>query len=312
MRNDTPPAHMLQEGFQKKARSFSWASKFLGMDLASPIHRLYHFCRTIDDIMDETDDQEAAEAQLAAIAQDLRAGASDDPLVADFLTLSQRHAINCEAALYLIKGVRQDAHLKRYATMDELFLYCYCVGGTVGLMMSPLLGVTDKAAHAHAVDLGMAMQLTNIVRDVYEDAERGRVYLPEEILGRPISPEEILRGEPHTRRAVHHARTTLVHYAFSLYRSGDLGLRAIAPEHRLGIRVASYLYEAIGWKALDQASSSYEHRTSLSTLEKMHYTATAILWHHMAKLVNAPRLEQPQLRNRSHAALGCLPGLQRQ
>lgn len=300
----------LVERFRLHARSFSWASSFLGDDVNTPIHRLYHFCRTVDDLIDETDDLAASDARVATFAEHIEAGESDIPLVQDFLELSATHGINRQAALYLIKGVRQDGVQTTYETLDDLLHYCYYVGGTVGLMMAPLLGVRNERNYSYAVDLGIGMQLTNIVRDVYEDASRGRVYLPQELMEASPTPEEILRGSMHTRQAVFRAKAALVSYAHTFYRSGGAGIPAIAKEHQIGITIASHVYEAIGWKVVLRPHRYYNRRAYLGAIEKSIVTLGAAGIHHIAQTFGTekPTYGEPLL-HRSHRMLEGLPGL---
>jgi phytoene synthase len=132
----------------------------------------------------------------------------------------------------------------RFATWDELRGYCYHVAGTVGLMVAPILGCQDDAALPHAVDLGIAMQLTNILRDVGEDIRRGRLYLPlDELAAFGCDPEAILRGQPSGR-----FRELL---AFQVARARDLyikarrGIPALSPAGRLTTLTASEFYATI-------------------------------------------------------------------
>ncbi|MEL6906790.1 MAG: squalene/phytoene synthase family protein, partial [Planctomycetota bacterium] len=133
-----------------------------------------------------------------------------------------------------------------YRTQRELDRYCYRVAGTVGLLMCALFGVDDPRALPFAVDLGLGMQLTNICRDVLEDAERGRVYLPQSVLGVDVTAERLAAREPD---ALARARTVvedLLERAECFYRSADLGTPMLPARARYAVLAASRTYEAIG------------------------------------------------------------------
>jgi phytoene synthase len=132
----------------------------------------------------------------------------------------------------------------RFATWDQLRRYCYHVAGTVGLLVAPILGCRDDAALPHAVDLGIAMQLTNILRDVGEDARRGRLYLPlDELAAFGCDPEAILSGRPSGR--FRELLAFQVARARDLYLEARRGIPALSPAGRLTTLAASQFYATI-------------------------------------------------------------------
>ena len=179
-------------------RSFFLASHCLPPDRRRAIHATYAYCRIADDIADHS-----ADATSAALALDVwgrQLAAPTHPVAVAFAAARAQYGVPVAPARDLITGVRMDLGPCRFATWDELRRYCYHVAGTVGLMVAPILGCEDDAALPHAVDLGIAMQLTNILRDVGEDARRGRLYLPlDELAAFGCDPEAILRGRPSGR-----------------------------------------------------------------------------------------------------------------
>jgi phytoene synthase len=158
--------------------------------------------------------------------------------------VARAHRIPREYPLALLEGLALDVTGKRYATIDELLHYCWCVAGSVGAMMCHVLGVTRQRAVVHGVHLGMAMQLTNICRDVAEDWERGRLYVPAELLP-GVEPCGTLPPRL-AQRALPPAIERLLRVASALYRSGDAGLRYLPLRARFAVAAARRLYSRIG------------------------------------------------------------------
>lgn len=162
---------------------------------------LYAFCREVDDVADEQDiPVEKRREQLAAWRQDVRrACGSENPQFAvnrELQSVIRRYHLPFEYFDALLQGVEMDLEITRYANYEQLELYCYRVASVVGLLSIEIFGYTDPACREYAIYLGKALQLTNILRDVRTDADRGRIYLPETELNRfGVTPEELLRGE---------------------------------------------------------------------------------------------------------------------
>jgi phytoene synthase len=223
-------------------RSFFLASHCLPPDRRRAIHAIYAYCRIADDIADLSAD--AASAVLALDGWGRQLADPMHPVAVAFAAARAQYRVPIAPARDLITGVRMDLGPCRFATWDELRRYCYHVAGTVGLMVAPVLGCQDDAALPHAVDLGIAMQLTNILRDVGEDARRRRLYLPlDELAAFGCDPEAILCGRPNGR-----FRELL---AFQVARARDLyvqarrGIPALSPAGRLTTLAASEFYATI-------------------------------------------------------------------
>ncbi len=175
------------------AKSFYFSSIALFGARRRGAFALYAFCRRLDDLVDQPGTEPAALPGLLERARELVNGLFTlgevkalhpwpETELHAFLDTIERYGIRQQPFLDLIDGMQMDLTIDRYATWADLDLYCYRVAGTVGLMMAPLLGTTHTVALNHAADLGRAMQLTNILRDVKEDLGRGRIYLPQEDL----------------------------------------------------------------------------------------------------------------------------------
>lgn len=229
------------------SKSFFLSCRFLPRAKQRAVWAVYAFCRTADDIVDAgaaTGDIlsaiDAWEAQLRAAY----AGRARGPVFVALADAAARFAVPLEAALDLLRGVRMDVTVSRYATYDDLRAYCYLVASTVGLLVTPILGALDAAAATYAVTLGQAMQLTNILRDVGEDARRGRIYLPADELARFRYTEADLSAGVVDERFVALMRFQIAR-ARALYRDAEPGIRRLEPESRYAVHVALDLYRGI-------------------------------------------------------------------
>ena len=170
---------------QKKAAdsgsSFYYSFLFLPANRRRAITALYAFCREVDDVVDECPDPQLAATKLAwwrqAVAK-LYAGAPDHPVTQALQPVLGEFNLPQEQLLEIIDGMEMDLQQTRYLDFKALSLYCYRVASVVGLLAAEIFGYTDRSTQKYAHDLGMAFQLTNIIRDVGEDARRGRIYLP--------------------------------------------------------------------------------------------------------------------------------------
>ena len=232
------------EVLKRNGKSFWFASLFLPEDTAFHAAQLYAFCRAMDDLADDPA-QTKAPIALKRVRDDLRRGHSTEPVVANFLELAHRFHLPLEAADYLLEAFLQDATTALHiADQSQLVRYCYGVAGTVGLMMSPLLGAVDIRASHPAIDLGIAMQMTNIARDVLEDARNGRRYLP----GSWVDdlPATTIVSDPSCRQRVGSAIERLLNLADLYYASAACGLALLPPQTARAIEIAGALYREIG------------------------------------------------------------------
>lgn len=234
-----PPSVDVADVIRQHSRSFSIASRLLPARHRTLVHGLYAWCRTADDAVDAAGNEATAERTLQVLEQDLermqQGQATEHPASVWIRPLIVSRSIEVQHAQELIAGMRMDLRPLRLACDTELQRYCYHAAGTVGLMMTRLMGVQDPAADRHAIALGVAMQLTNIARDVREDALRGRSYLP----GLP----EPLSADPRVVRA---AVGRVLAQAESEYLIAADGLHFLSRDCRLAIRLAMALYREIG------------------------------------------------------------------
>lgn len=255
------------------SKTFAFAGWFLPSDRRADAALLYTFCRYVDDLADDSADSVAARSALARV-QDELSGAEPRPLVAALLAMFTRRGVKPTYAVELVNGVLSDLDGVAVADDAELLRYCYRVASTVGLMMCGVLGVSDPAALPHAIDLGLAMQLTNICRDVREDAGNGRVYLPASRLaaaGFSGGPSDLLGAREPVRRVV----ADLLALAERYYQSGDDGMRAIPARTRFAIVIASRVYRAIGLRLARLGGDPLIGRTVVPLGEKLVWAVRA-------------------------------------
>jgi phytoene synthase len=277
----TPPRRAAEQSravIRKHSKSFALASLLLGPGRRDDASGLYAYCRRADDAVDLVPPEHApaAVARLRAELDDVYAGrALSEPVLVEFQQLVLETHIPRAYPDALLEGFQLDASDKRYESLADLYHYCWCVAGSVGAMMCHVLGVRRERALLHGAHLGMAMQLTNICRDVAEDWQRGRLYLPQE-----LAPGlELVRAQPRLSRRQAQlcagAVRRLLTAADVLYASGDLGLPFLAFRSRLAVSTARHVYSAIGRQILAQNADVRAGRVFVSGSEKLGYVARA-------------------------------------
>ena len=265
---------------RQHARSFHAASMLLPRSVRDPASVLYGFCRIADDAVDAPQqgvDRHAAVASLRdrlarAYAGAPRGTAIDRALAA----VVARHGIPRLLPERLLEGLEWDADGRRYETLDDLFDYASRVAGAVGAMMALLMGVRSAAGLARACDLGVAMQLSNIARDVAEDAGMGRIYLPLAWLREAgIDPDRWLAQPTHSA-ALESVVRRLLARAEELYARAAAGVSALPLACRPGINAARLLYAALGQQGARDVPQSLSRRTVVSTRRRLFLLARAV------------------------------------
>ena len=258
------------EVLHRCSRSFSLAAHFLPAKLRAQVTALYAWCRCVDDAVDRARDDAEAARTLKVLEEDLRrslagiavqhsASAWIEPLVAS-------GGIDVQHARELIEGMRMDLNHDRIDTEVDLERYCYHAASTVGLMMTRLMGVRERAAERHAIALGLAMQLTNIARDVREDAERGRSYLP--------GITQPLDADPATVKA---SVASILATAERHYRTATEGMKYLPSNCRPAIRIALSVYREIGRQIQRQDYAVVDGRIKISRLRLIYVALLALL-----------------------------------
>jgi phytoene synthase len=236
------------------SRSFYAASMLLPPAVRRPAYGLYAFCRHSDDAVDESaaGDRAAAVARLSLrLARAYEGRPADSPADRALADLVVEHAIPLALPMALLEGFAWDARGRRYETLSDLSAYAARVAASVGAMMTLIMGVRDPQVLARACDLGVAMQLTNIARDVGEDARAGRLYLPLAWLREAgIDPDGFL-ANPVATPALQGVVARLLAAADLLYARAEAGIAGLPPGCRPAIRAARLIYAEIG-RALEQ------------------------------------------------------------
>lgn len=276
------------EAIRHGSASFAAASRLFSAHTRESAVMLYAWCRHCDDVIDgqslghgqvDGDRDDAAErlAMLRSAAlRACRGGEAPDHVHAALAAVVKRHAIPERYPLELLEGFRMDVEGARYASLDDTLRYCYHVAGTVGVMMAMVMGVRDERLLDRACDLGIAFQLTNIARDVVEDAAIGRVYLPADWLSQAGVPTESLQDPAH-RAALATVVARLLDAAEPYYASARIGTRALPLRSAWAVAAAHGIYRDIGTRVRALGPAAWDVRTRTSGARKLARVGTGLL-----------------------------------
>jgi len=249
---------------------------------------LYAWCRHCDDLIDgqelgfgrEAISPAEARSRLQRLRNQTRAALAGEPVADPVFAGLQRVAANCHIPerypLELIDGFAMDVDGKRYAQLEDTLLYCYHVAGVVGVMMAHVMGATAPDVLRRAADLGIAFQLTNISRDVLDDAANGRVYLPGDWLAAAgIAPEAI--AEPGLREALYGVVERLLGVADRYYLSANEGIRALGFRAGWAVSTAAGVYGDIGNVVRRRAARAWDRRAVVPGRRKLYWALRGAL-----------------------------------
>ena len=257
-------------------KTFYLASRLLPKSRRAPVVKLYCFCRSVDDLADQPRLPVATrQRELRDVERDLPGGGPAAARLGWDEQLATVSAVMTPAAAALVRAALGDLEQHQPASADDLVRYAFGVAGTVGLMMCDLLGA-DPSGRSAAISLGIAMQLTNIARDVAEDLGNGRIYLPSEWI-----PGEVLRravaGDPAAGFALEEATRRLLALAERFYAVAFTGMRTLPWRVRWSIMAAALCYRQIGVEVLGDLAASWQRRTVVSLPRKLLLIASAAL-----------------------------------
>jgi len=277
-----------EAAIRERSRSFYAASRLLPRRVRDAAVATYAFCRAADDAVDDPGNAAAVRARHLATRRRLdaiyRGAPVDTASGRAFARVVATAQIPREEPEALLDGMAQDLDVVRIPDEDALLLYCYRAAGVVGRMMSRIMGRSDPEALVRSVHLGIAMQLTNIARDVGEDAARGRVYLPAAWLAEAGgSADDVRAGRP----TAPVCRTTLrvLALADAYYRSGIAGIALLPPACRPAILSAALLYQAIGRRVAARGGDGVSSRARVGGARKAGLMLAAVV-----RCVADPRL----------------------
>ena len=254
-----------REILARHGSSFHLASRFLRPVDARDIAILYAACRLIDDLADE---ETGRADDIQRLLDGLRRHSPEAIPVEGFAEMATRRQLNLAPLVTLTESACREARAPTcIASEAELLDYCYAVAGTVGEMMCPLLGADPHRGRDAAVSLGIAMQMTNVARDVLEDARQERRYLPADWVD-GLSPAAIAAADSTHRHQVSTAIRRLVELGEQHYQQAESGFPLIPMRNRQAIRIATRLYRAIGLRVVDQGCQYWLGRVSLTHGER--------------------------------------------
>ena len=240
------------------AKSFNWAGFFLPKKTYKNCSYLYDFCRVVDNIADDEDEIEIKKIKFQKFVSDFKQKNFEDPIIQNMWNIINEFNISLEIIYDLFDGIESDIKQNvKIDTRKDLLIYCYRVAGTVGLMMAKILKVSKKQSLKSAIDLGIAMQLTNISRDVIEDSKKNRSYINGNF-------EEI---------------NSTIKLADTFYKNSFYSIREIPLSFRFSILVARRIYRKIGYKILNKKTFenySKSGKIYVSNFEKVLETILSI------------------------------------
>lgn len=265
------PQQYCQQKTAKSGSSFYYSFMFLPKQKREAITALYAFCREVDDVVDECTDLQVAQTKLNWWRTEIDAlyqNKPQHPVSKALVNPIKTYNLDAEHFREVIDGMEMDLKFNRYEDFKQLQLYCYRVASVVGLLSAQIFGFNNRKTLKYAHDLGMAFQLTNIIRDVGEDARRGRIYLPlDELATFNVTEDDILYSRE--SEAVKHLLDHQIERAESYY---DRALRELPTEdrksQRVGLMMAAIYRTLLREIKADGAQKVLNSRTSLGALRK--------------------------------------------
>lgn len=275
-----------RERIEKGSKSFAAAARLFNRDTRGHAYMLYAWCRHCDDVIDGQELGFAAERAANGSPAERLAELREKTLRAvrgdwDELVFGAVHRVvnECEIPeLYLLdhlEGFAMDVEGRRYRTIEDTLSYCYHVAGAVGVMMAMVMGARDSATFDRASDLGIAFQLTNITRDVMDDAAVGRVYLPEEWMIEAGMPTEAIT-DPAYREHVYAISQRLLGVADRFYVSARHGIASLPFRAAWAISVARFVYRDIGRLVRTRGPRAWDRRARVNTTRKLYGVARSL------------------------------------
>lgn len=252
---------------RKHGKTFYWASFFLDKSKMQAIYSIYSFCRKVDDMVDEAKTPDIAKKGLLIFMEAWKRGKSH-PVINLLSDIPKENWPNQKLVKNFLNGQISDIKFSSFKSEKSLIIYCYQVAGTVGLMVCDIFGVKDKKMRYFAIDLGIAMQLVNISRDIYEDSLRNRVYLPESLIGK-YSAKEIANPNKETARKIDEARKKIIKLANIYFDSASRAIDHLPKGASLAVKLASALYQQIGYQLMNAQYVHNEKRCYVSNFYKL-------------------------------------------
>ena len=287
------------QSIQQGSKSFSLALKFLPRRYRNDIAMLYAWCRYCDDVIDG---QEMGHGQISdykngqldrlsflneRTSEALSGKFMNDPIFDGLAKVINSNCIDHKYPNELLRGFSMDANCRVYRTIDDVLDYSYYVAGVVGIMIARIMGITDEHVLDRACDLGIAFQLTNIARDIMDDAKADRVFIPQSLFhnkGISGSVKELL--DQRNLPIIHEAVLAQLSLADRYYRSSKVGIKALPFRCAWAMYAALNVYSDIGSKIKKQGPGAWSNRVSSSHLRKLYLSFIALFSIFLNKLVS--------------------------
>jgi phytoene synthase len=265
---------------KRHAKAFYFASNFLPVDKRKSIHAVYALCRYVDDLVDREEDKFSRKLltreKIVMLVEQWKMDLDEcysgklikNPIMTAWLDTLTRYKIPKNLPLELIEGVCMDLTFRNYESFSSLYTYCYKVASVVGLMTSEVFGYASKDALDHAIKLGVAMQLTNILRDVNEDMDKGRIYLPKEDLLAFNYSEDDLKKKVYNDNFIRLMKFQ-VERAKDYYADSDKGIPLLSEDSRLAVKVSRVNYSQILDQIEDMNYNVFRKRAYVSLPKKL-------------------------------------------
>ncbi len=286
---------------RKHGKTFYWASFFLDNAKMQAIYSIYSFCRKIDDMVDEAKNLNIAKKKLLIFIGAWNKG-RPHPVSNVLNNIPKENWPNQKLVKMFLNGQISDIKFTSFKSEKALIIYCYQVAGTVGLMVCDIFGVKDKKMRYFAIDLGIAMQLVNISRDIYEDSVRNRIYLPESLIGKYL-PEEIAQPTKKTAAKIDVTRKKMINLANIYFASASQAIDHLPRGAALAVKLASTLYQQIGYQLIQTQYQHKEKRCYVSNFCKLLITLKII-----AKFLITFKVKLKPHNKSLHKFITTLPG----
>ncbi|MCX7191181.1 MAG: phytoene/squalene synthase family protein [Candidatus Methylopumilus sp.] len=286
---------------RKHGKTFYWASFFLDNAKMQAIYSIYSFCRKIDDMVDEAKNLNIAKKKLLIFIDAWNKG-RPHPVINVLNNIPKENWPNQKLVKMFLNGQISDIKFTSFKSEKALIIYCYQVAGTVGLMVCDIFGVKDKKMRYFAIDLGIAMQLVNISRDIYEDSARNRIYLPESLIGKHL-PQEIAHPTKKNAAKIDLTRKKMINLANIYFASASQAIDNLPRGAALAVKLASTLYQQIGYQLINTKYQHKEKRCYVTNFCKLLITLKII-----AKFLITFKVKLKPHNKKLHKFITTLPG----
>jgi len=259
---------------RKHGKTFYWASFFLDNTKIQAIYSIYSFCRKLDDMVDEAKNSNVAKKKLTLFKEAWNKGLPH-PIISVLNKIPKENWPSPVLVKKFLNGQISDIEFTSFKSEKSLIIYSYQVAGTVGLMICDIFGVKDKKMRYFAIDLGIAMQLINISRDIYEDSLRNRIYLPKSLIGKYTS-KRVANPTKKIAEKIDLARKNIINLANIYFASASQAIDHLPKGANLSVKLASALYQQIGHQLINKQYQNKEKRCYVNNLTKLFITIRII------------------------------------